>query len=235
MNRILAYILLSLLSITSLFAQEGNLIFGGEANYNLPVGSLADRFNPGIGGSFYIGSQVSDKWTWVGKFEYMKFDDENYDELFKKIEAEVDEKMQVFKIPLSDLEMELLVAGLSAEARYTLIRNSYFETNLNFGFGFYYWESKRGEYKDEITVEDSSGQNVTIANLDVPELFQKDWSGTINIGIDFNVKIIEPVLINAGVNYKLLISELWPTLALDLENVSGLQFIKIGGGVKIKL
>jgi len=235
MKIIYPYIIFIFLCISSLQAQDNNLIIGLEGKYHLPIGSLSNRFNGGVGGTFYIGTQVSEKWTWAGKLEYYRLDDENRDKLFKKVEAEVDGKLTVFNIPLENLSLDLTVIGLSAEAKYNILRTDMFETDLNIGFGFFYWESERSEYKDEVSIKDAQDQDVTIANIDVPNLFQKDWSGALNLGLDFNVKLIEPVWFNANVNYRLLITELWPTLALDLENVSGLQFINVGSGVRIKL
>ena len=57
-----AIVLFSVLS----FGQN-KFIIGAGGNYNLPIGSLADRMNGSIGGWFYAGKQVSDDWTWVGK------------------------------------------------------------------------------------------------------------------------------------------------------------------------
>lgn len=235
MKNTYSYIFILCLIFSSLNAQKGSIILGLEGNYNLPVGTLSDRFNAGIGGTFYVGTQASDDWTWVGKVSYLKLDDENTDKLFKKVEAEVNEQLEVFDVPLDGLTLELTVVGLSAEAKYNILRSGIFETDLNLGFGFYYWESSRSEYREEVFIEDAQGEQVPIANFDVPRLFQKDWSGALNFGLDININIIESLWFTTSSNYSLLITELWPTLALDLENVSGLQYFNFRSGFRIKL
>ena len=108
------------------------------------------------------------------------------------------------------------------------------ETNVHVGFGFYNWENSRGKYNDSLFVRSVvSGNLIKVADLAVPENRQTDWSGTLNLGCELNVKMINPVWLTLGADYKLIIGELWPSLDLDLENVSGMQFVSFRGGVRI--
>ena len=102
--------------------------------------------------------------------------------------------------------------------------------------GFYYWNYDRGSYSDSLFADTTGrGDLVIIEIINVPALNQKDWSGGLNAGVDFNINIFEPVWLNLSANYKLIIAELWPTLDLNLENVSGLQFFDFRAGINLRL
>jgi hypothetical protein len=132
--------------------------------------------------------------------------------------------------------MELSVAGFTAEAKYKLFKEDFFETDINLGFGFYYWNYERGSFNDSLFVDTTGNGDLALVEvLDVPSLNQKDWSGGLNAGLDFNIKVFEPVWLNFSVNYKFIIAELWPTLALNMENVSGLQFVDFRAGINLRL
>jgi len=232
----LKYFLLAVFTLSQLMLAQNKFIIGAGGNYNLPVGTLADRMKGNIGGWFYAGKQVSDNWTWVGKFEYFKLDGVNEDQMYKIIETNVNGSTQQLRFPLPGIEMELTVAGFTAEAKYKLFKTDLFETDLNLGFGFYYWNYDRGSYSDSLIADTTgSGDLVVIDIINVPALNQKDWSGGLNAGLDFNIHIIEPVWLYLSANYKLIIAELWPTLDLNLENVSGLQFFDFRAGINLRL
>lgn len=216
-------------------AQNQDWIVGANTNYNIPVAGLANRLEGNFGGLIYAGKKTDSKWTWLGKFEYFRLTDANKDKMFKIVKADINNNSNDYKFELPLLKMDLTVAGLSVEARYNLFSNEILETDLNFGFGFYYWEHFRSSYYDSLLVDTSgTGSTVLVELLDVPSLRQKDWSGGINLGVDFNIIVFDPVSLNFGVNYKLIIGELWPTLSLNLENVSGLQFIDLRAGFRVK-
>lgn len=231
----LKYLLIAGLFITSLFAQKNSLILEVNGNYILPTGPLADRFNGTFGGSFLIGKQVSDNWTWLGKFEYFKLTDLNEDKLVRKVNYDYNNLTQTAEIPLSKLDMELIVAGLSVEARMKIISTNYFESDLNLGFGFLYWENKRGGYFDSLFVAPNDSTQILVDVLQVPSQSQMDWSGAINFGLNLSIKLFEPVWFSTSANYKLIIGELWPALSLDIENVSGMQLFDFRTGFQIRL
>lgn len=229
-------IIVFLFSFILLKAQNNQWIIGADANYNLPVGGLADRMEGNFGGLFYAGKQVSADWTWVGKFEYFKLTEVNKDEMYKVVKAEINDVITDFRFELPLLEMELTIAGLTVEARYNVFTSELIQTDLNFGFGFYFWEFRRSGYNDSLKIDTTGSGDFLVAEvLDVPALFQKDWSGGINAGLDVNINLFEPLSLNFGANYKLIIGELWPALSLNLENVSGMQFIDFRAGFRVKL
>jgi hypothetical protein len=230
-----AIVLLMMFSADSI-AQENKYLIGAGGNYNIPVGSLADRFKPAAGGYFYGGQEVSSRWTWIGKLEYYKFTETNKDALVKRVLLDAGEMTREYKFPLTGLELELTVAGASAEARYSILDSDVIEADLNFGFGFYYWEHFRGKYTDSLYADTTgTGDLVLLETLVVPAIRQKDWSGSINFGANFNIRIADPVYLNISGNYKIIIGELWQTLVLDIENVSSLQLFDIRAGILLKL
>lgn len=236
MNPIKYTLIIYLLSVCFLQAQNSNWVIGANTNYNLPIAKFADRMEGNLGGLIYAGKKTSDSWTWVGKFEYFKLTDVNKDQMFKIVKAEVNDVISDYRFELPLLEMEFTTAGLSVEARYNVFNSSFLEADLNFGFGFYYWEYSRTGYKDSLFIDTSGAGDLLLAEyLNVPPLFQKDWSGGINVGTDFNFIIFDPLSLNLGINYKLIIAELWPALSLNLENVSGLQFLDLRAGIRVKL
>lgn len=229
-------IIVFLFSFVSLNAQNNQWIIGANANYNLPLAELANRMEGNIGGLFYAGKRLSNDWTWLGKFEYFKLTEVNKDKMYKIVKVDINDVISDFRFELPLLQMELTAAGLSVEARYNLFNLNSFETNLNFGFGFYYWEFKRSGYSDSLKIDTTGNGDFLVAEvLDVPSLFQKDWSGGINAGLDFSLNLFDPLSLNLGFNYKLIIAELWPALSLNLENVSGMQFIDFRTGFRVKL
>jgi len=232
---IITIALMAFLTI-NLLPQEQNFLVGAGSNFNIPFGSLAGRMKGALGGYLYAGQKVSENWTWVGKVEYLKLNKVNQDNLIKKVKVDVGTVSGEYQFPLSNLSMELTLAGLSAESRYSILKLEPVEVDLNLGFGFYFWEYFRSSYNDSLFIDSTGNGNMLLVDvIKVPSLRQKDWSGGINFGINFNIKVFDPVFFNLSGNYKLIITELWPTLALDIENVSGLQFFDIRAGLLIKL
>lgn len=229
------FLLIASLFVSTLFAQKDSFIIEANGNYYLPTGALADRFNGTFGGSFYLGKQVSQKWTWLAKFEYFKMTDINKDKLVRKVNYDFNDITQTAEIPLTKMNMDLTVAGLSVEARMKVLATDFFESDINIGFGFLYWDNNRGEYFDSLYVTPNDTTQVLVDVLQVPSQSQMDWNGALNLGINFSVKIFEPVWFNTGANYKLIIGELWPALSLDIENVSGMQFFDFRAGFQIRL
>ena len=229
-------IIILVFSISFLKAQNSPWIIGTDPNYNLPLAGLSDRMEGNFGGLIYAGKKTTENWTWVGKFEYFKLTDVNKDQMFKIVKAEVNDVISDYRFELPLLEMELTAAGLSVEARYNIFNSSFLEADLNFGFGFYYWEYSRTGYQDSLFIDTTGAGDLLLAEfLNVPPLFQKDWSGGLTIGTDFNLILFDPLSFNLGINYKLIIAELWPALSLNLENVSGLQFLDLRAGIRVKL
>lgn len=229
-------IIILFFSVSLIKAQNSSWLIGANSNYNLPIAAMSDRMKGNIGGLIYAGKKTSENWTWVGKLEYFKLTDVNKEKMFKIVKAEVNDVIGDYRFELPLLEMEFTTAGLSVETRYNVFNSSFFEADLNFGFGFYYWEYSRTGYKDSLFIDTTGAGDLLLAEfLNVPPLFQKDWSGGLTVGTDFNFILFDPLSLNLGINYKIIIAELWPALSLNLENVSGLQFLDLRAGIRVKL
>lgn len=230
------FILTAFILFSTLTFAQNKYVIGAGANYNMSIGSLADRMNGSFGGWVFAGKQINENWTWVGKLEYFKLTDINEEQMSKVIETNFNNANQTLTFSLPGISMELSVLGFTAEAKYKLLKTDFIVTDLNLGFGFYYWNYDRGSYQDSLFADTTgTGTFLLVDVIDVPSLNQKDWSGGLNLGLDFSINVFEPVWLNLSANYKLIITELWPTLDLNLENVSGLQFIDFRAGINLRL
>lgn len=219
-------------------ARAQTVVAGAAAVYHLPVGTLADRFQGATGIMVYAGRQVGSDWTWIGKAEYVELNKLNTGKLLKQVNVQIGRTVRQQTFPLPRLTMNLKALSLMAEAQYSVIQAPFLETHLNFGFGFTNWKHVRGAYYDSLFADTSttgSPRLINVATLAVPEITQMEWSGTINLGIEATFRILPPVSVTVGAEYKLMIGELWQTLALDLENVSGMQSIGIRAGLRVEL
>jgi|GEM_PF-629062 hypothetical protein len=227
-------LVIALLPVKNIFSQDDEeyIIAGANGALYIPSGTLHDRFKSTVGESFYLGKSVGDGWSWVGKFEYFKYDKLNEDKLHITRNVTVNDVDTRFEIPLPKLKMSLQVVGLSANAGYEIFNNGTLKTDLEFGFGIYRWFNKRGAYYDSLSVDTGKGNLALAQVLEVPEKNQVDWSGGLNFGVGVSVKVYKPIWFYASVNYKLVIGELWPALDLDLENVSTFQMYEIKAGFR---
>lgn len=222
-------------SIT-LSAQEQSTVLGGGVVYQLPLGSLHDRYLPVTGGMVFAGIEVTPHVTWIGKIESAEFSTMNSSALKKSVMVGSGTTAQEYKLPLPKLTMNLKTIGVAAEAQMSLLRSDLLDANGVIGFGFTHWINTRGEYYDSLFINDaSSGMMVKVAELAVPVNRQEDWSGTFNLGIELSAAVVDPIWIYVGAEYKMIVGELWQTLDLDLENVAGMQFVSLRAGLKAKL
>jgi hypothetical protein len=220
-------------------AEAQSVIAGGGILNHIPVGGLRDRYENSAGGSAYVGQMVNANWTWVGKIDYAQFTKLNTPQYKGTVSYVVGKTSQALNFPLdaSLLSMKLTTTGFIAEAKYNIVRSRLLESNMNFGFGFTYWEQIRKAYTDTIMVDTSVGAVGKFAGFpfSVVENKQTDWSGTINVGVEAVVKILPSLSVVAGADYKMIIGELWPMLAMHQENVSGMQMIIVRGGIRFDL
>ncbi len=228
-------------AVNLLYAQKTNFISGADFNYYKPVGMLGERFESTIGCAVYFGKEVSKSWAWIGKFEYFKFDKGNKDKLFVIKDVAVGSTTETYDIPLTNLNVELEVAGLSANAIYNMIDIKPFKTELVFGFGIYRWFSPRGKftsYFDQNTktfYSDTTGVNGSFTKvLNVPGISQVDWSGGFNIGLTFSYEVVDHAVVYAGCDYKNILGEIWQALSLNLESISSFQMLDYRAGVRVE-
>ncbi|MFZ4621904.1 MAG: hypothetical protein ACOYNS_15190 [Bacteroidota bacterium] len=224
-----------LIGTERIMAQQSTII-GAAAVYEVPIGSLHERFLGTAGAMVFAGAEVSSKLTWVGKIQYSEFSSVNSDALNKSVTVGQGIGAQKVVLPLPKLTMDLKTTSVMAEAQLSLLRSEFADVNGIAGFGFTNWVNTRGAYYDSLFVKNAvSGLPEKVAALAVPAIRQEDWSGTVNLGIELTGAIIGPVWFTVGADYKLIVGELWQTLDLDLENVAGMQFVSIRAGVKAKL
>ncbi len=217
-------------------AQEHATVIGAGAVYELPLGTLHDRFLATNAGMVYAGAEITPHLTWIGKFEYAEFGTVNSSMLKKTVSVVQGTSAQQYKLPLPKLTMNLKTASVTAEAHMNILGFDGLESNGVIGFGFTNWVNTRSQYYDSLYVTNAAtGTPVKAAVLAVPSNRQEDWSGTFNLGIELSGKIADPVWFTVGADYKMIVGELWQALDLDLENVAGMQFISIRAGLKAKL
>lgn len=218
-------------------AQNKPLIFGAEGAYFNPVGKLHERFNPTNGGAVYAGIQTSEKWKWLCRAEYFKFDKLNDDKLQIMRKLAIDGSEQNVKFPLQGLVMNLDVAGITLDAKYCLIRAGIFEASLDAGFGIYKWKFVREKYdtvKTSITGLNSALQSVSYA-INGIRTSQEDISGGFNAGLELVISPMEYFSVTVAGAYRNIIGELYPALEFDMENVSTFQMLDLRAGIRLKL
>ena len=171
----------------------GSWVVAIKHQYVNPIGSLSNWFKPTSTFSLSVGKQTSGRWAWKVKSEIIQYRKENREELYHR-----------------DLDLELAIYGASAQASYNLIKTtSIFQPFLIGGAGVYRWFGHRGAYQ--------------LSEVLVLKREQDDWSWGFNFGAGFNIFVIRNLAITVESSYQIIIGELWPALALRLENVSGFQ------------
>lgn len=232
MKKLNIFLLVIILSTLTTIAQT-NTFIGASPIYEQPVGELSKRFKAGYGAILFAGYKTSDNMSWLGSFSFSSFTKPNYDKLIKQVEVQSGLDKIFYQFSLNRLSMKLNTSTLMAEANYTFLKTNSFSTNLNFGFGFTNWTFTRENFSDSLSaVLPNSSAPKVISKLNVPENTQSDWSGTIKVGINANYEIARPIELFVLINYRIIVGELWPSLALDIENVSGIQIIQLGLGIK---
>lgn len=214
-------------------AQKIQFTAGADGSLFIPSGTLADRFKPGMGFTLRFGQETAPGWFWYGAFEYLNLDSENDEKLSVKRNLNVAGSPQTVQVPTPGIDMYLTSYGLSANARTTLADFGFLKTDLEFGFGVYRWEGFRGSFRDSIYYDTTgTGTKSGLEYISIAEIKQTDWSGGVNAGIGITIPIMKPLDFYLAAHYKLIIGELWPALALDMENVSVFQMYQISAGVR---
>ncbi len=216
-------------------AQDKKFSAAAEGSYLIPIGTLSDRWKATPGGSVYFGMQTSEKWTWGGKIEYFKYSDQNEDKMFIYSTQSVNSKNYTFKVPLTNMTQSLEAFGLTADAKYNIVRGSIIEANVDIGFGVYNWTYKRNAHdslnfnaKINDTLYTFTAFSSMVANS------QTAWSGGFSIGAEIGIKVMDPVEITLAGSYKNIVGELWRAMIYNMENVSTFQMYDCRAGIRIK-
>ncbi len=216
-------------------AQDKKYSAAAEGSYLIPIGTLSDRWKAAPGGSVYFGAQTSEKWTWGGKIEYFKYSDLNEDKLFVYSSQSVNGKSYQFKVPLTNMVQSLEIFGLTADAKYNVVRTSMIEANVDIGFGVYNWTYKRNAH-DSLNfngaINDTLHTFTAFGNMVANS--QTDWSGGFSIGAEIGIKVMDPVEITLAGSYKNIVGELWSALIYNMVNISTFQMYDCRAGIRIK-
>lgn len=214
--------------------QSNAMVLSGQVLSIHPVGTFDKRLLPAVGFSISGREAGYNNPRWGGFIEYALFDRENRDDLFIKRKDTVNGTVRDLTFPLKSFDMTLEYFAIGVTGNYNLLSTDAVDLNATVGFGIYQWNFKRQAYFDSVTVDTGSTTQKLklIEYLQVPSLSQRDWSGGFDLGVDLELISFSPVILSAGVKYKIILGELWPTLKLDLENVSGIQSVQISMGLK---
>ena len=132
--------------------------------------------------------------------------------------------------------MMLELIGGSADVRFRLVDAGFLKADLGLGFGMFRWRALRGAFQDSLYADTTgTGSRDLIAVVNVPALSQQDWSGGLSAGLDVDMPVVDAVSVWLSARFKLIAGELWPSLDLDLENVSTLQMMDLKLGVRVDL
>jgi len=113
----------------------------------------------------------------------------------------------------AELDLDLRIYGGGVQTYYALLPGGgAIQPFVTGGIGLYRWFALRGSYQ--------------LAEGFVPERRQSDWSWGMNAGLGVTVRILSALSFSLNIRYQLIIGELWPALALQLENVSGMQMLE---------
>lgn len=205
-NILISQLLLILLFPLALLAGNTKFI-KPQYQYIQPVGSLNQWFKGSTTSyALALGWGGSHNWQYSINFEVLPFNEPNKD-----------------RLKYDDLSLKLEITGSSVTGQYFL-RPA--ERGLNpyllWNIGVYRWFAERGSY---IITDENADESIL-----VPGRNQNDWSWGFSIGAGSDIYKFKNLILSTGIKYRIIIAELWPALALDLENVSGMQMLigKIG-------
>lgn len=206
-------------------ASEGQEIrLGARGSLMVPVGGLSSRFLAAPSGAVDLRWE-GPRLSWGASLDYAKFTRENSDEFLYSDSTIIGGTQYFTTTKLEGLVMDLTMWGMTAQGRYMVADFGTVEIDGAFGFGLYYWTFTREHYTDSIYVDTPTGPALATV-LDVPSDSQQEWSGGINVGAEVRLKFFSPFWITVGGSYRVVIGELWPALAINMENVSSMQMLE---------
>ncbi len=167
-----------------------------------PVGSLQEWFSESTTAPrVEMLFKLNEDEYWRIYATYLHFDQANKDRLYYK-----------------DLKLDLKLYG--AGIGYTSFLTAPRWNVQPFWQGavtLFRWEALRGAYQ--------------LSDRLVPQRFQQAWSFAGSLGGGLLWHLNTHFKLDVSLNYQLVVAELWPALALHLENVSGLQMLHLRVGI----
>ena len=226
-NILLAIIILFVV-FTNNYSQ--NIFVETSIAYVAPVGSLSERFKPAYDFAITLGREQKNKKLISFKFDYINYYKVNKNIYKLKKVYDVSGSSQTYIINIKEYDMNMKIAAGSIEWGLPLVQMNNFATYTSIGAGIYYWDFNRAPFKDSIYVSVNDSVSAFAEFIDVPKLRQTDWNGGFNLGLKSYYYFMPSFGIMICFDYRLIIAEMWPTLKINLENVSGFQTLetKIG-------
>ncbi|MDZ7338666.1 MAG: hypothetical protein ONB30_09000 [candidate division KSB1 bacterium] len=117
-----------------------------------------------------------------------------------------------------DLDLYFRSVSATVRASHALASWPRLQVFAGGGVGLHHWRATRGAYQ--------------LAEVFVPAREQDQWSWAFESGMGARMALGGRFGILVEIGYRLIVGELWPALALRLENVSGLQSLFCTFGVQ---
>lgn len=191
---------------------EGQWGISASGAYSMPIGSLSDWFNPAGNYSVAIGQQSNQNWFIEGLVEYSKFDSEN-----------------LSGYPSGKVDLSLEHIAFWASGRFWLGSESAIRPYFHLAGGVLYWKGVRGEIPADDTISP--------ALPFIPKRTLEEWNWGARTGVGVQLLFGNSLALDAMLNYRFIVGELWPTLQppIELDGVSGLQTLNFALGLRYYL
>jgi opacity protein-like surface antigen len=176
-----------------------------------PTLGMADRFGGHVTGSIGVGQWLTPERLYLeGRIERYAFS-QGAVVLRARTEGPEVETEQF------NLSLDLLGGGFHLQR--TLLTLGMVRPYATGGIGMYHWQERRAAYEDE--------------HHTVPELERAaQWSAGFHGGLGTELLVTRQAAVVLGAHYTVIMGELWPALALGLENVSSFQFANASLGIR---
>ena len=204
---VLTFLVILALSSPVSAQQNGTWGIAAGVSYVTPVAGLSDWFKPAYGFRFAAGQQQEDSWFFEGCIEYVRFDSDN-----------------LSGVAAEKLTLELEHIGILFSARYAIAEWGAFRPWFSVAVGPHYYKGTRGRIEPD-------------PDLGIPLIAARtneEWNWGFKAGAGTEIKLVDQLSIDLGINYRFIVGDLWPTLQqyIELEGVSGLQTVNVSGGIR---
>jgi len=192
-------------------AQSQKMIGGGVGNM-IPLNRLGQRFMPTESYFINAGWRRDEKTTVQLQYYAFKFDNINKT-----------------KMTFNDLKISLAFQIVGLIYDYEVIQLPLWTSlYLTGGFTLNKWAFTRKAYS---YIDGSDSTSATLYEFD--DYQRDDWSWGGCAGLTLRVSPFSFLHMGIRTQYHFVIAELWPALKLDMEKVSGLEFIESGIFIEI--
>ncbi|MCF7833247.1 MAG: outer membrane beta-barrel protein [Candidatus Marinimicrobia bacterium] len=206
MKKIIYIFIIALITILPLSAQySGQWGMHVEGNASLAVGELREWFNIGYQVELGIGQQQDSPWFIEGIVDYSSFSRMHY-------------VTTSTGVPVEGIPLSLWYIGFLAQGKYRL-NEGIFQPYLNIAAGPHYWVGSRG----------TISANTELGIPSIPEKMLNEWNMGLKAGLGIEFILSDAFSLDAGVNYRLVIGSLWPTMQehVELEAVNGFSSLSL--------